>query len=61
MASFERSFSMVESYIHGYHVYKDERGWEPQLNKERILKCEPKNVKDTNAVAVVRPHEQAYH
>ena len=42
-------------------MYKDESGWEPQLNEERILKREPNNVKDTNAVAVVRPREQAYH
>ena len=52
---------MVESYIRGYHVYKDEPGWEPQLNEERILKREPNNVKDTNAVVVVRPREQGYH
>ena len=61
MASLEVSFLTVKSYIRGYHVYKDESGWEPQLNEERILKREPNNVKDTNAVAVVRPREQAYH
>ena len=42
-------------------MYKDESGWELQLNEERILKREPNNVKDTNAVAVVRPRKQAYH
>ena len=42
-------------------MYKDESGWELQLNEERILKREPNNVKDTNAVAVVRRREQAYH
>ena len=61
MASLEVSFLTVKSYIRGYHVYKDESGWEPQLNEERILKREPNNVKDTNAVAVVRPREQACH
>ena len=40
---------------------KDEPGWEPQLNEERILKGEPNNVKNRNAVAVVRPREKAYH
>ena len=47
---------MVESYIRGYHVYKDAAGWDPQLNEERALKREPKNIKDVNAVAVVRPN-----
>ena len=61
MASFEGSFLTVVSYIRGYHVYKDESGWEPQLNEERILKREPNNVKDTNAVAIVRLREEAYH
>ena len=42
-------------------MYKDESGWELQLNEERILKREPNNVKDTSAVAVVRRREQAYH
>ena len=42
-------------------MYKDESGSELQLNEERILKREPSNVKDTNAVAVVRRREQAYH
>lgn len=46
MASFEESFLTVESYLRGYHGYKDEPGWEPQLNDEGILKREPNNVKD---------------
>ena len=50
------SYVMVESYIRGYHVYKDAAGWDPQLNEERALKREPKNIKDVNAVAVVRPN-----
>ena len=51
----------MESYVRGYHAYKDESGWEPQLNEERNLKREPNNVKDTNAVAVVRKREQEYN
>ena len=47
MVSFEGSFLTVESYIHEYYVYKDEQGWEPQLNEERILKSEPNNMKHT--------------
>ena len=50
------SYVMVESYIRSYHVYKDAAGWDPQLNEERALKREPKNIKDVNAVAVVRPN-----
>ena len=50
------SYVMVESYIRGYHVYKDAAGWDPQLNEERALKRESKNIKDVNAVAVVRPN-----
>ena len=61
MTSFEGSILMVELYIHGDHVYKEEQGWEPQLNEEETLRNEPNNVTDTNAVAVVRPREQAYH
>lgn len=61
MASFEGSILMVELYIHGYHVYKEEQGWEPQLNEEGTLRNEPNNLTDTNAMAVVRLCEQAYH
>lgn len=61
MASFESSILMVEFYIHGYHVYKEEQGWEPQLNEEGTLRNEPNDVTDTNAVTVVRPCEQAYY
>ena len=50
------SYIMVESYICGYHVYKDKAAWDPQLNEERVLKREPNNIKDVNAVAVVRPN-----
>lgn len=45
----------VKSFVRGYHVYKDVAGWNPEINEERILKREPNNVKDKNAVAVVRP------
>ena len=36
-------------------MYKDEAAWIPQLEEEQILKREPNNEKDENAVAVVRP------
>ena len=52
MANFETI--TVESFIRGYHVYKDEAAWIPQLQEEQILKREPNNKKDENAVAVVR-------
>ena len=55
MADFETSSIIVESFIRGYHVYKDVADWDPQLQEERVLKREPNNKKDNNAVAVVRP------
>ena len=55
MADFETSSITVESFIRGYNVYKDVADWDPQLQEERILKREPNNKKDNNAVAVVRP------
>ena len=41
----------VHSFIRGYHVYKDETTWVPEIGEQRRLKLE----KDGNAVAVVRP------
>ena len=55
MADFETLSITVESFIRGYHVYKDVADWDPQLQDERVLKREPNNKKDNNAVAVVRP------
>ena len=40
------------SYISGYHAYMDV--WTPVLNEELILKREPTNDRDSNAVAVKR-------
>ena len=45
----------VQSFIQGYHVYKDETSWVPRIGEQRGLKREPLNEKDGNAVAVVRP------
>ena len=55
MADFETSSITVESFIRGYHVSKDVADWDPQLQEERVLKREPNNKEDNNAVAVVRP------
>ena len=40
------------SYIRGYHAYMD--SWTPVLNEELILKREPNNDKDRDAVAVMK-------
>ena len=40
----------INSYIRGYHAYMDV--WTPVLNEELILKREPTNDRDSNAVAV---------
>ena len=40
----------INSYIRGYHAYMDV--WTPVLNEELILKREPINDRDSNAVAV---------
>ena len=45
----------VHSFIRGYHVYKEETTWVPEIGEQRRLKREPLNEKDGNAVAVVRP------
>ena len=42
----------VNSFIRGYHEYMDH--WEPNAEDEFLLKREPDNVKDSNAVAVVQ-------
>ncbi|KXJ13245.1 hypothetical protein AC249_AIPGENE7030 [Exaiptasia diaphana] len=42
----------VNSFIRGYHEYQDE--WEPTLGDVYKLMREPDNVKDSNAVAVVK-------
>ena len=55
IADFETSSITVESFIRGYHENKDVADWDPQLQGERVLKREPNNKKDNNAVAVVRP------
>ena len=55
MADFETSSITVESFIRGYHVYQDVADWDPKLQEERVLKREPSNKKDNNAVAVIRP------
>ena len=38
------------SYITGYHAYKD--GWIPRIGEVLLLKWEPENKVDKNAIAV---------
>ena len=40
----------IVSFIRGYHAYKDV--WTPMVGKSLLLKREPSNIKDSNAVAV---------
>ena len=47
-----RETLQVNSFIRGYHEYMDV--WVPNNGDECNLKREPRNVKDQNAVAVIR-------
>ena len=42
----------MNSFIRGYHVYMTE--WEPTMGDVYKLMREPSNIKDSNAVAIVR-------
>ena len=48
MEKFTLASFRVQSFIRGYHVYKED--WEPELNKEQELKCEPQNNEDPYAM-----------
>jgi len=49
----------IDSYIRGYHAYMDI--WTPVLNEELILKREPTNERDRNAVAVLKEEALVGH
>ena len=42
----------VHSYIRGYHVYREV--WTPTIGEDLLVKPEPTNEKDPNAVAVFK-------
>ena len=42
----------MNPFVRGYHAYMEI--WEPDVNDENPLKCEPINITDENAVAVVQ-------
>ena len=42
----------MNSFIRGYHAYMTE--WEPTTGEVYKLMREPSNIKDSNAVAIVR-------
>ena len=42
----------VNLFVRGYHAYMEI--WEPDVNDENSLQCEPNNTADENAVAVVQ-------
>ena len=49
----------IDSHIRGYHAYKDV--WMPVLNEELVLKREPANIVDINAVAVKKEDDIVGH
>ena len=49
----------IESYIRGNHAYMDI--WTPVMNEELILKREPTNERDRNAVAVLKEETLVGH
>ena len=49
----------IESYIRGYHAYMDI--WTPVMNEELILKREPTNERDRNAVVVLKEETLVGH
>ena len=49
----------IKSYIRGYHAYMDV--WTPVLDEMLILKREPDNVADRNAVAVFKEGQVVGH
>ena len=57
MVSLERaerseSFIQIESFIRGYHAYKDI--WNPFIGEKLPLNREPENTTDEYAIAVVK-------
>ena len=42
----------IHSYIRGYHVYVEV--WTPTIGEVLLVKTEPTNIKDSNAVAVFK-------
>ena len=51
LSSFE-----VESYIKGYHAYKDI--WVPEINEKLQARMEPENLVDKYAVCVLKGDNQ---
>ena len=49
----------INSYIRGYHAYME--SWTPVLNEELLLKREPTNDKDKNAIAVLNEEDMVGH
>ena len=49
----------INSYVRGYHAYVDL--WTPALNEELILKREPTNETDRNAVAILKEETVVGH
>ena len=49
----------ISSYVRGVHAYKDI--WEPREGEVLLLKCEPDNVEDRFAVAVIKSEQIVGH
>ena len=47
------------SYIRGYHVYKDI--WTPEIGEVLLLRREPHNIKDKSAVVIMKETDIVGH
>ena len=47
------------SYVRGYHAYKEI--WTPEVGEMLLLRCEPDNIKDKSAVAVMKETDIVGH
>ena len=59
VASTEHSVTEIESFIRGYHEYKDT--WQPIVGEVLVLKREPTNDKDSLAVCIEKHGQVVGH
>ena len=59
VASAEQSVTEIESFVRGYHEYKDI--WQPRIGEVLVLKREPTNDKDRLAVSIERQGQVVGH
>ena len=59
VASAEQSVTEIESFVRGYHEYKDI--WQPTVGEVLVLKREPTNDKDSLAVCIEKHGQVVGH